>query len=195
MKRVFIVHRWEGSPDSDWYPWLKQELLRRQLDVHMLEMPTPEAPQIDSWVSYLAAAIGKADTQTFLVGHSIGCQTILRYLEKIPDAVKIGGAVFVAGWIGLKPAAIEDEGAKRIIDPWLHRPIQWTMVKKHLPRLIAIASDNDPFVELDDQHLFRQHLGAEIRIEHEHGHFTGDDGITALPSVRQAVLEIVDSTT
>ena len=28
----------------------------------------------------------------------MGCQTIARYLETLPDEIKVGGAVFVAGF-------------------------------------------------------------------------------------------------
>ena len=26
MKNIFIIHRWGGKPNSDWYAWLKNEL-------------------------------------------------------------------------------------------------------------------------------------------------------------------------
>lgn len=28
-KRVFIIHGWEGDPQSDWFPWLKGEVERQ----------------------------------------------------------------------------------------------------------------------------------------------------------------------
>lgn len=192
MPRVYIVHGWEGSPDEGWFPWLRGELSKQKCSVHVLEMPNPIAPQIDSWVRFLAAAVGQPDTDTYLVGHSIGCQTILRYLERLPVGAKIGGAVFVAGWVSLKPAALEDEDAKAVADPWLHRPLSWVKIKTHLPKLVAIASDDDPFVSLEDQHIFRQHLGAEVIIEHSRGHFSGSDGVTMLPAARDAVLRLTN---
>jgi uncharacterized protein len=41
MKRVFIVHGWNDSPDGSWFPWLKNELVRKGFEVHVLEMPRP----------------------------------------------------------------------------------------------------------------------------------------------------------
>ena len=26
MKQVYVVYRWSGDPEADWYPWLKEEL-------------------------------------------------------------------------------------------------------------------------------------------------------------------------
>src|SRR3972149_7057895 len=95
MKRVFIVHRWGGSPTADWYPWLKKELEKKGFVVFVPEMPTPDAPKIKSWVETLRKAVGSPDKDTYLVGHSIGCQTILRYLETLRLNERVGGVVFV----------------------------------------------------------------------------------------------------
>jgi predicted alpha/beta hydrolase family esterase len=29
MKRVIIIHGWEASPESNWFPWLKNELEKK----------------------------------------------------------------------------------------------------------------------------------------------------------------------
>ena len=187
-QRVFIVHGWDDSPEGSWFPWLKGELLKHGREPHVLEMPKPEWPQIDSWVHTLKAAVGTPDNHTFFVGHSIGCQTILRYLENIPDAVKIGGMVLVAGWLTLKPAALEEESAKAVADPWLHRPIHWTRIKAHLGQAVLIASDNDPYVSLDDQHFLRDQLQAQLIVERSQEHLSGSDGVTILPSVLKSLL-------
>ncbi|MBU4141279.1 hypothetical protein KKE99_00155, partial [Patescibacteria group bacterium] len=26
QKRIFIIHGWEGAPESNWFPWLKKQL-------------------------------------------------------------------------------------------------------------------------------------------------------------------------
>ena len=189
-KRVFVVHGWEGSPEEGWFPWLKDELTKKGFDVNVLPMPNSEEPKIEEWVSFLAKNVGKADSKTILVGGSIGCQTIWRYLETLADDEKIAGAVLVAPWTKLKPAATEDEESKEIAKPWLETPIDWGKVRNKAGRFIAIFSDNDPYVYLEDGKFFEQKLGAKVIIEHEKGHFSGDDGITSLPSARDAVLSI-----
>ena len=37
MKRVYIIHGWEGYPEEGWFPWLKKELEDRGFDA-LLEM-------------------------------------------------------------------------------------------------------------------------------------------------------------
>ena len=95
-KRVFIVHGWSGSPYKDWIPWLKSELQTRGFEAYAPEMPDPDEPDIAEWVHMLKMSVGKPDRNTFFVGHSIGCQTILRFLETLGEGEETGGAVLVA---------------------------------------------------------------------------------------------------
>ena len=97
-KRVFIIYGWEGNPENCWFPWLKKELENKGFSVIVPSMPHPDAPEIKSWVGHLNSVAGEADENTYFVGHSIGCQTILRYIEQLPQEVKIGGIVCVAGF-------------------------------------------------------------------------------------------------
>ncbi len=101
MKRVFIIHGWDGHSGEVWFPWLKSELEAKGFQATALQMPETEAPQIDKWVPSLAQAVGEADSETYFVGHSVACQTILRYLETLPEDIKVGGAVFIAGFFTL----------------------------------------------------------------------------------------------
>jgi predicted alpha/beta hydrolase family esterase len=178
MKRVFIVHRWGGSQTSDWYQWLKSELEKRRYEVNVLAMPNADEPVIKKWVSHLSNKVGKLDSDTFFVGHSIGCQTIMRYLATQNNAC--GGAVFVAGWFTLQGLESEDEEA--IAKPWIETPMDYMKVKKNLPRSLAIFSGNDPYVPLDNKDIFKTRLGSDIIVERNKGHFTGEDA-ELLPAI------------
>ena len=81
QKRVFIIHGWDGYPDEGWFPWLRKELELVGFEIVILSMPNPVAPEIGSWVKCLKDGVGEINENTFFVGHSIGCQTIIRYLE------------------------------------------------------------------------------------------------------------------
>src|SRR3989338_4635783 len=122
-KRIFIIHRWDGSPTSDWNPWLKEKLEAEGFEIHVPAMPETANPRIETWVPALAKAVEEADTQTYFIGHSIACQAILRYLEQLPLEKKIGGVVFVAPWLVLK--GLEGEEEKAIVKPWLETPIDF----------------------------------------------------------------------
>ncbi|TSC96126.1 MAG: hypothetical protein Athens071426_661 [Parcubacteria group bacterium Athens0714_26] len=192
MKRVFIIHGWGGYPKEGWFPWLKKELQKKDFKVFVPQMPNAEYPKITAWVKKLKQEVGKVDKDTYFVGHSIGCQTILRYLEFLKTGEKIGGVVFVAGWVNLNIKAIEEEqeGSSKIVMPWIKSSIKWGEVKKRINKIIMIFSTNDPVVPLGDVKVFKKKLKPKIIICKNKGHFIGSDGVVKLPVVLESVLEI-----
>ncbi|MBI4708667.1 MAG: DUF1749 domain-containing protein [Candidatus Portnoybacteria bacterium] len=190
QKRVFIIHSWDGHPEEGIFPWLKKELQNRGFEVFNPSMPDPAKPRIETWVQYLKEQVGVPDENTILFGHSIGAQTILRYLESLPKDRKIGGAVFLAGWIHLTDEAFETDEDAGIAKPWLEAFMDWDQIKSHSNKFIAIFSDSDPFVPISDVKIFESKLGAKIMIERGKEHFSGSSGIKELPSALEAVLEI-----
>lgn len=191
MKRVFIIHGWDGHPEEGWFPWLKHELEARGFEVRVPALPDAGNPRIENWVPTLSSSINIPDSETYLVGHSMGCQTIARYLEKLSPEISIGGAVFVAGYFK-RLTGIEEEGEEvvEMAHHWLDAPIDLEKVKVHLPNSVAIFSDNDPYVPSDNQDDFKNKLGSKIIIEHNKGHFSGSTGTVELSSALEAVLEI-----
>ncbi len=187
-KRVFIIHGWDGYPEEGWFPWLKKELGQNGFEVFVPSMPNPGEPKIEEWVSFLKKIVGQPDENTYFVGHSIGCQTILRYLETL-DNKKVGGAVFVAPWFVLSDLETEEE--KIIGKPWIETPINFKNVKAATSNFICIFSKDDPVVPLDENiKLFKEKINPKIIIEQSKGHFSGSDGITELPSALNSVLEL-----
>jgi len=186
QKRVFIIHGWDGSPQNCWFPWLKNRLEKKGFGVTVLFMPHPENPTIKDWVDHLSNTVGKPDKNTYFVGHSIGCQTTLRYIERLQSPV--GGIVCVAGFFKLSHLATDEE--KEIAKPWIESAIDCNKIKQNAGKIIAIFSDNDPDVDLGDKELFEKRLDAKTIVEHKKGHFSDDAGIRELPSVLDAVLEI-----
>ena len=188
-KRIFIIHGWDGYPEEGWFPWLKTELEKRGFAVFVPQLPKAEEPRINNWVPALKEVVGVVDNQTYFVGHSMGCQTIARYLECLPEDVKVGGAVFVAGFFKRLSNLEDDNVVRSVADEWLSTNLDLEKVKSHVEKSVAIFSDNDPCVPLDNQEDFRDKLGSKIIIEHEKGHFSGSTGITSLQSALEAILE------
>jgi len=176
MKRVFIIHGWSGSSEGDWIPWLKAELEKLGHEVITPDMPNTDHPVIAAWISSLAEAVGVPDDNTYFIGHSIGCQTILRYLETIQN--KVGGALFVAPWFKLTNLDNDDP---KIAKPWEDTPIDFEKIKNVLPKSITLLSDDDPYVPLDEtRNIFKEHLGAETVVIRGAGHITATDGFKEL---------------
>jgi len=166
MKKVYLIHGWGGTGEGGWFDWLKSEL-EGKADVVAFDMPDTENPKIEKWVGFLEKNV-KPDKETWFVGHSIGCQTIMRYLEKLPEGKKVGGCIFVAGWFNLKGL---EKNEIDIAKPWLETRINFNKVKKHCNKFLALFSDNDPVVPLSDSKIFKEKLGAKVIVKHNEEHF------------------------
>jgi predicted alpha/beta hydrolase family esterase len=176
-----MVHGWGGTATSGWRPWLKSQLEKMGCEVLALDMPDTDTPVIEKWVGHLAEAVGTPDNDTFFVGHSIGCQTILRYLDSYPfePLATVGGAVFVAGWFNLEN--LEDEESKAVARPWLERPIDLKKIKTVLPKSTLIISDNDPYGSFDNNKQKFAEIGSKIVVVKGAGHMTGKEGFREFP--------------
>lgn len=189
MKRVFIIHGWDGSPENHWFPWLKKELKKIGFKVIVPAMPHSSEPKIELWVSHLNKIVGKVNEETYFVGHSIGCQAIMRYLETVDDNSKVGGIVFVAGFFNLP--FLKTRMEKIIAKPWLETTINTNKIKKQTKQIVAIFSDNDAHVSLDEAPLFERKLGAKVIVEKNKGHFTLEQGIDTLPSALNSIKKMI----
>lgn len=181
-KRIILIHGWEGYPEEGWRPWLKKELEKEGFKVIVPAMPSSAKPKMNKWLSHLKKIVGNPDENCYFVGHSLGCITILRYLESLDKNQSIGGVVLVAGFtsnLGF------DE-----LDTFFQDKIDWNKIKSHCQKFIAIHSSNDPYVSLHYADFFKNNLSAEVIIEQNMKHFSGDDGINKLPSALKSVLKI-----
>ncbi len=173
---VWIVPRLSGRPDDAWYQWLAGEL-SAAADVTILSTPEPDAPTIESWVESIASAVGRPPRQpasTFLIGHSVGCQAILRYLVTLPTGVSIGGVLCVAGWL-----TIDDPSD--LLRAWCERPLDRVKVGAATTAFKVVISDNDPYtVDYTATVTSFGELGASVDVVAGVGHFNADRE----PSVR-----------
>lgn len=178
-KKVVIVHCWEGIPNYCWYPQTKKELEAKGFEVEVPEMPETANPKLTGWLPKLKEVVGSPTEDVFLVGHSLGCITIMRYLETLSSNEKVGGVVFVAGFT-------DDLGYKELSN-FFETPIDFDKIKTKANQFTAIASDNDPYVSLKYADILKEKFGAKVIIKHNMKHFSGTigekDSCTNLPDV------------
>lgn len=183
-KKVFLVHGWGGYPKEGWRPWLTKELEQREFEVINPEMPDTNTPTVQKWVSYLQQILPNPDENCYLIGHSLGVITILRYLETLKKSEIIGGAIFVAGF----GYDLEYKGYKGELANFFKTPLNWEKIRNHCKKFIIIHSDDDQWVSLKHNKFLARKLNGKAIIEHNMKHFSGDDGITKLPVVLKELL-------
>lgn len=186
MTRVFLIHGWGGHPGEHWFPWITKELARKGFKVIEPAMPRTETPEMHEWVGKLMQAVGVPEKDDVFVGHSIGCQTIIRYLSLLPRNERVDKVILVAPWVRLKNMGMDE---KPIAHPWLKTPIKWKEAKARANNFTTIFSTNDPYVYLSDKNVFEKKLRAKTIIEKNKGHFTNENKIKKRPSVLHSLLE------
>ena len=182
IKHVYVIPRWAGSSQSDWYPWLKQQLEAADQEdhchyaVHPLDMPDWSVPTLEQATTYLAELLPPerlAREQVYLVGHSVGCLAILHYLSQLCPATngqpRVAGVLCVAGWFSI------DNPWQDILN-WIDAPVNYECARRAIPedKLIVLLSDDDPYTTgyQQNQKLWLERLRARVHILAGRQHFS-----------------------
>src|SRR6266404_64634 len=186
MKKVYIIHSRGAHPDDHWYPYVKSVLEKVGFQVHVPQMPNAEAPKQSEWMEALEKYVDIIDEDTYLIGHSVGCQALLRFLDRLPPGRKAGGVVLVAGWVSVPAWEGRTEEQKVILNDWLNPKLNFRKIVDRSKKFTAIFSDNDEFVPKENWVVCEKELHAKVVIKHEAGHFEGTDDLE-LPEVTDAI--------
>ncbi len=160
MKNASIFHGTGESPNHFWFPWTKAELIKKGYKVWLPQLPGTDHPEIKKWLPF-ALKNGTFDSDTVLIGHSVGAPLILSILENIKTPIK--QAILIAAFFeplkGFKPDAMH----KKTYD--------WEKIKKNCQDITIINSNNDPW-GCDDKagKKLANNLGAKLIVKHD-GHF------------------------
>jgi hypothetical protein len=183
MKKVFIVHGFEGSPNGGWRPWLMSELEKTKIYACALSMPTPEKPIWSEWVKEIGRHVeqNKKD-QIYLVGHSLGVPAILRYLERTKSK-NVKGAVLVSGPIY--------KTKKKAINNFFKTSFDHKAIRSKTKKFLVIHGDNDPNVPLEQGRELAQELKGKLIVVKNGGHLNGSSGWYSLPQCLDGLKEMV----
>ena len=183
---ILLIGRWGTRPARDWYPWFRSAADAIGA-IHIPEMPDPDNPTPAAWIEAVRQHMAEipAATGVLLIGHSVGCQAIVRALAAQKPTRPLLGAIFVAGWwsVGQPWPALE---------PWCASDYDFGSVREILPRSILLVSTNDPFNPDYEENgaLWTQRLGSEVRVVPGAGHFNAPQQ----PAVLEAVGDILGAT-
>lgn len=182
-RSLVMVPRWAGRPNTDFYPWLTEKLRQPPepfTSVRTLDMPTPAAPTIPGWASALTAAVGPVpEASTVFLGHSVGCQAILRYLATLPPGHTVEGVLFVAAWF-------EVEKPWDTLRPWLDTPVDLARARAAMRQCMVLLSDSDPFTPdwRRNTRLWEERMGAEVHVIPGARHFNNPHEPAVLEALR-----------
>ncbi len=166
MANVFLIYGSEGSPNENWFPWLKMGLEEMGHRVFIPGFPTPENQTLDGWMKVWSLYEKFIDEDSIVIGHSLGVLFLLNVLEKS----KVKAAFFVAGF-GKLPGNRFDEGMKTFA-----KDFDFEQIKINCSNFFIYHSDNDPYVRLEVPQELARSLGVDVTVISSAGHFNSASG-------------------
>lgn len=156
-----------GTPTIDaWVHRIAQVLSEPSVDPHAPTTQAAQSNQTDPIDPKDKEDQAERLRNTVLMGHSVGCQAVLRYLARLPPGSELTAAIYVAGWFTV------DRPWDSIL-PWIHTPLDFAVARQRARQHIVLLSDNDPFTA-DYQAtaaLFQERLGATVIVAPDRRHF------------------------
>lgn len=183
MKKVFIIHGFEGSPNGGWRPWLMAELEKKDIYACALSMPRPEMPKKSEWIEEIKRHVDiNNKDEIYLIGHSLGVPAILRYLEEYSPS-NISGVILVSG-----PVNSTNEEK---IDDFMRDSFNFEVIKSKIKKTTVIHGDNDPLVPLSDAETISKKLDCKLMVVNNGKHLNGSAGFNELPKCLEALNEMM----
>ena len=175
MKNNYLLlHGSFGSPFVNWFPWLRQEIEKRELVVYTPDFPTGVGYQnYNNWSNLLDSYVnaGLINENTVVFAHSIAPVFISHYL--VQNNIKVKKLVFVCGFNNY--FGINEE----------YDNVNGTMyfdnledVKKHANEVICFYTKNDPYVKYEAEKEFADKASTKQVIIENGGHLNSEFGYT-----------------
>ncbi|CAG9296650.1 RBBP9/YdeN family alpha/beta hydrolase [Celerinatantimonas diazotrophica] len=183
MTHIYLVHGYTASIDSHWFPWLERSLAREfpQVTLTRIAMPNSNAPEVERWLGTLNQQLN-CDPSTILIGHSLGCITLLRYLAQSGSPIK--GLLLVSGFAA-SVAHLKE------LDPFVDVELPYMQLQKQIPHRVMLLSDNDDVIPPS----YSEQLARDLRMKQVkvkgYGHFVAREGVTSLPQALQVISDIL----
>ena len=183
MKRVVIVHGANGSPEENWFPWLKKELESKGIEVIIPQFPGGKDQNFEQWLGVFKA--DQLDEDTILVGHSLGVAFILRLLEH--SSCKVRACFLVAGF-----ASRLNNKFDKITRTFVDQPFAWGTIQKNCKKFFVYASDNDPYVPMAKAKELGEKIHTAPILVKNAGHFNEAAGYTSFQLLLADILRLLN---
>ncbi len=170
--KVVLMHGKDTSPEEKWYPWLINEIRKREIEIFAPELPKSKDPVLDEWLKELNKI--NPDENTVLIGHSRGGVAILRWLERLPKEKKTKKVILVSTNSGDSEKVNKTENNK---DFFTKEGYDFEKIKSHCNNFVVIHSKDDHIVPYQAGVENTKGLGAKFLSFENKRHFgKGHDG-------------------
>lgn len=178
-----IIHGSFGSPFGNWFPYLRKEIEKRELEVYTPDFPIGVGFQnYKNWSNLLNCYVesGLINENTIIFAHSIAPIFICKFLcEK---KIKIKRLICICGfnnYLGINAeydAVNESMYFDNLVD-----------VKNYCDDIICYYTENDPYVTWEKEKEFADTIATKIIIIKDGGHLNAESGYEAFSQLLEFI--------
>ena len=182
---IILIHGLAATKKSNWFPWLEKEI-KCNLDtsVKAVSLPRPKIPKINKWIDYLYKEAANPNENTVFIAHSLGCITLLKYIEELPDDVVIGGIILISAFDNPLPLV-------PLINSFVAKGPNYQKIIPKIKKVKVIGSNNDLIVPLKYTKEVANQLHTSVIEIDKAGHFTTQDGYKSFPELYRILVEMI----
>ncbi len=166
--KVVILHGFRGNSQTIYIPWLKSQLEKFGCEVVALDLPNFIDPDEQECVDFVLSSV-KFDSNTIILGHSLGSVLALKVLEKLDQP--IFGLVTTGGFVS--PDFLDRDINVR---PFTHKwnwNFNFEKIKANITFAKCLQSTSDSVISTAQAQALAQAVNGELIAVEAQGHFSG----------------------
>lgn len=165
MKKALLLHGTKGTSQSNWFPWLTQQLEKDGYTVWSPDLPMADKPNIQRYNQFISDNKQfSIDKDTIIIGHSSGAVAILGLLQALPEHTVVSACYLVGSF--------KDDLGRNSLKELFTQPFNFDVIKSKSRLWYFIHSDNDPYCPLEHAEYLQQHIGGDLLILPGQKHFS-----------------------
>jgi lincosamide nucleotidyltransferase A/C/D/E len=165
MKKAIILHGTDGSPHDNWFPWLREQLVKLGYKVWVPDLPEANKPNIKRYNEYISRHVPwPIDEETILIGHSSGAVAILGLLQSLPEETKVKACYLVGSF--------KDDLGWEALNELFLEPFDFAKIKYKFRFMYFLHSDNDPYCPLEHAQYLHSQIGGDLIVLSGQKHFS-----------------------
>ncbi|MBI1308915.1 MAG: hypothetical protein GC129_03510 [Proteobacteria bacterium] len=178
---ITIFHGTKGSPQGNWFPWLKAKLEGQGHQVFVPKFPTPDGQSKENWCAALRDQAPMFGGESILIGHSLGATLVMHVLEM--KSSPIHQAILVSP----VSTAIGNAEYDALNQTFYSHPFSWAKVKAGAKTLTILHGSDDPYVPLAHTQKLAANLGVEPIVIPGGGHLNAESGYREFPQIMELI--------
>ncbi|MBI2635923.1 serine hydrolase family protein [Candidatus Peregrinibacteria bacterium] len=186
MSTVFIFHGIYGTPQENWFPWMKGELEKSGHRVIVPAFPNFDRPILDEWMRHIEKYEKDVDSETTFVGHSLGAAFALRLIGRMHQHI-------YACYLASPVWEVMGNEFDPLMKGFTEAPYDWNVIRKYCDRFTVLHGGDDPYIRHEKSAALAVHLGIDLVEIPRGGHLNTAAGYRQFPLLRDLILSEITS--